>query len=83
MFEPSLKSLPFVSAEWKNEYWPESMWVDVPTDDDCADYKRGQHFAKLTIEALMADRSKQGRALAIIFQASGPVPSEHNVPNLK
>ena len=69
MFAPSVKRLPFVSTEWHNEYWPESMWVDVPTDDHPADNKRGEHFAKLTIGALMADRAINGRALQIIFEA--------------
>jgi hypothetical protein len=53
MFCPSAKALPFVSTEWHNEYWPESMWIDVPTDDFPADRKRGEHFAKLTIGALI------------------------------
>jgi hypothetical protein len=69
MFVPSVKALPFVSAEWHNEYWPESMWVDVPTDDWRADRERGKHFAKLTIAALIADRPNHGRALEIIFEA--------------
>lgn len=69
MFTPSAKKLPFVSAEWENEYWPKSMWTDVPTDDYQADLKRGKHFAKLTIGALMADRPNHGRALELIFEA--------------
>jgi hypothetical protein len=69
MFLPSVKALPFVSEEWKNEYWPECMWVDEPTDDYCADMDRGRHFARLTISALMADRPKHGVALEKIFEA--------------
>jgi hypothetical protein len=69
MFAPSVKTLPFVSAEWHNEYWPESMWIDVPTDNYPADHKRGKHFAGLTIGALMADQCKSGRALELIFEA--------------
>jgi hypothetical protein len=69
LFAPSVKTLPFVSVEWKNDYWPESMWTDVPTDDWRADRERGEHFARLTIGALMADRCSHSVALAAIFQA--------------
>jgi hypothetical protein len=69
MFAPSVKTLPFVSGEWKNDYWPESMWIDVPTDDFCADIDRGKHFAKLTLGALMADQCNHGYVLAAIFEA--------------
>jgi hypothetical protein len=69
MVAPSVKSLPFVSAEWHNDYWPESMWVDLPTDDWRADRERGKHFAKLTIAALIADRPNHGRVLGVIFEA--------------
>jgi hypothetical protein len=30
MFAPSVKALPFVSSEWRNDYWPGFMWADVP-----------------------------------------------------
>ena len=45
MFAPSVKALPFVSSEWANDYWPESMWADVPTNNHLADRERGRHFA--------------------------------------
>jgi hypothetical protein len=45
MFAPSVKTLPFVSSEWKYDYWPDSMWADVPTDNHRADRERGKHFA--------------------------------------
>jgi hypothetical protein len=65
---PTVKTLPFVSKEWKNEYWPKSMWADVPTDDFRGDRARGRHFAKLTLGAIMADRPAHDRALAVIFE---------------
>ena len=68
MFCPSVKALPFVSAEWKNDYWPESMWADVPTSNYSADHKRGKDFANLTLGAMMADRPAHGRALQLIFE---------------
>ena len=69
LFAPSVKALPFVSREWRNDYWPESMWVDVPTDDYRADYERGKHFAALTLGALIADQPNHSRVLAVIFEA--------------
>jgi hypothetical protein len=65
--ETPLKTLPFVSTEWENEYWPKCMWVDVPTDNYPADRERGKHFAELTISAI--DRRSDARALELIFEA--------------
>lgn len=64
-----LKTLPFVSTEWRNDYWPECMWVDVPTDNYPADRKRGEHFAKLTIKAVSTGHYADSRALEMIFDA--------------
>jgi hypothetical protein len=68
MFCPSVKTLPFVSTEWRNDYWPASMWVDVPTDDYQADRERGRVFAAMTIAAICADHPII-QPLQIIFHA--------------
>jgi hypothetical protein len=68
-FAPSVKTLPFVSAEWtRNEYWPDSMWADVPTNSYLADRERGKHFAKLTLAAMIADQAL-ARPLQLIFES--------------
>jgi hypothetical protein len=69
MLAPSVKALPFVSSQWANDYWPEAMWTDVPTDDHRTDRERGKHYAALTIGALVADQCNHGRVLAVIFEA--------------
>jgi hypothetical protein len=68
-FKTAMKMLPFVSPKWKNEYWPESMWMDEPTDNHLADCERGREFAKLTLGAMLADgQCCDGRTLAVIFE---------------
>jgi hypothetical protein len=67
-FAPSVKGLPFVSSEWTNDYWPESMWADIPTNDHWADMDRGRRFAVMTIEAMRADKA-DALALEAIFKS--------------
>lgn len=54
-FAPSVKALPFAGGRRDEHGWPETFWNDVPTVDPRADYKRGEHFAEMTIAALMVD----------------------------
>ena len=69
MFRTALKTLPFVSSKWKNKYWPESMWTDVPTGNYKADCERGKHFAELTLGAMLTEpRYCDDRTLAVIFE---------------
>jgi hypothetical protein len=67
--QPSMKTLPFVSPTWQNEYWPDSMWADVPTNNYKDDCERGKKNAALTIGAMLADNAADGRPLGVIFES--------------
>jgi hypothetical protein len=58
---PTYMALPFVTLKNDTDGLGcysegESYWNDVPTDDGCADYKRGHAYAQMAIAALASDR---------------------------
>jgi hypothetical protein len=56
IFAPSVRALPFVSLSDENPFGPPlSYWNDVPTEDFRTDFKRGRHYADMTISAIDAD----------------------------
>ena len=68
----AFKALPFVTLKKKEDRKggyndAETYWNDVPTDDACADYKRGIAYAKMAVAAIKADRGSK-RALELTFE---------------
>ena len=68
---PAYMALPFVTLKKDTDglgAWSEgeSYWNDVPTDDGCADYKRGCAYAEMAIAALASDhRHARGLELTL------------------
>src|SRR6476660_2877896 len=65
-----LSRLPFVGPpcprDGRADFKKRNYWIDEPTNDRLADYQRGRHYARMTIEAIQ-ERSAEhdGHKLAL------------------
>lgn len=69
---PAFKALPFVTLKEPEERTGgfgdgSSWWNDAPTDNCCADYRRGKAYAQMAVAAIAVDACHV-RALELVFE---------------